>query len=198
MKKILKQNKLFLILLSLTLVLLFMVLIPVIILYSDKDISNNNQRENKKEKEKENDKKVNKTLQYLFIDRYPFKLRYKEGETFNETGLILRAYYDDESNPIIYNYKSQYVIPFNLYDRYVDFLYEGSICSMEVDIVNDEDIEIKQNYSFEEYILELTTNCITRFEMEEADITEWKISNNENKDKIVINNYASKKNIYLV
>ena len=195
MKKILKQNKLFLILLSLTLVLLFMVLIPVIILYSDKDISNNNQKENKKEKEKENDKKVNKTLQYLFIDRYPFKLRYKEGEIFDETGLILRAYYDDESNPIIYNYKSEYITPINLYDRYVDFLYEGSICGIELNIVNDEDIEIKQNYSIQEYILELTMNCITRFEMEEADITEWKISNNENKDKdkIVINNYASKK-----
>ena len=169
-----------------------MVLIPFIILYSVKDKSNNNN--NQKEKEKDEIKTINKTLLYLFIDRYPYKLRYKEGEAFDKTGLILRAYYDDESNPIIYNYKSKYIIPINLYDRYIDFLYEGSICGIELDIVNEEDIEIKQNYSFEEYIIELNKNCITRFEIEEADITQWKINNNENiEDKIIINNYSSKK-----
>ena len=168
-----------------------MVLIPFIILYSVKDKSNNN---NQKEKEKDEIKTINKTLLYLFIDRYPYKLRYKEGEAFDKTGLILRAYYDDESNPIIYNYKSKYITPINLYDRYIDFLYEGSICGIELDIVNEEDIEIKQNYSFEEYIIELNKNCITRFEIEEADITQWKINNNENiEDKIIINNYSSKK-----
>ena len=169
-----------------------MVLIPFIILYSIKDKSNNNN--NQKEKESEDIKIINKTLLYLFIDRYPYKLRYKEGEVFDKTGLILRAYYDDESNPIIYNYKSKYITPINLYDRYIDFLYEGSICGIELDIVNEEDIEIKQNYSFEEYIIELNKNCITRFEIEEADITQWKINNNENiEDKIIINNYSSKK-----
>ena len=169
-----------------------MVLIPFIILYSVKDKSNNNN--NQKEKEKDEIKTINKTLLYLFIDRYPYKLRYKEGESFDKTGLILRAYYDDESNPIIYNYKSKYITPINLYDRYIDFLYEGSICGIELDIVNEEDIEIKQNYSFEEYIIELNKNCITRFEIEEADITQWKINNNENtEDKIIINNYSSKK-----
>ena len=169
-----------------------MVLIPFIILYSVKDKSNNNN--NQKEKEKDEIKTINKTLLYLFIDRYPYKLRYKEGEVFDKTGLILRAYYDDESNPIIYNYKSKYITPINLYDRYIDFLYEGSICGIELDIVNEEDIEIKQNYSFEEYIIELNKNCITRFEIEEADITQWKINNNENiEDKIIINNYSSKK-----
>ena len=169
-----------------------MVLIPFIILYSVKDKSNNNN--NQKEKEKDEIKTINKTLLYLFIDRYPYKLRYKEGEAFDKTGLILRAYYDDESNPIIYNYKSKYITPINLYDRYIDFLYEGSICGIELDIVNEEDIEIKQNYSFEEYIIELNKNCITRFEIEEADITQWKINNNENiENKIIINNYSSKK-----
>ena len=169
-----------------------MVLIPFIILYSVKDKSNNNN--NQKEKEKDEIKTINKTLLYLFIDRYPYKLRYKEGEVFDKTGLILRAYYDDESNPIIYNYKSKYITPINLYDRYIDFLYEGSICGIELDIVNEEDIEIKQNYSFEEFIIELNKNCITRFEIEEADITQWKINNNENiEDKIIINNYSSKK-----
>jgi len=190
--KILKQNKLFIILLSLAIIGLLMVLIPFIILYSVKDKSNNNN--NQKEKEKDEIKTINKTLLYLFIDRYPYKLRYKEGEAFDKTGLILRAYYDDESNPIIYNYKSKYITPINLYDRYIDFLYEGSICGIELDIVNEEDIEIKQNYSFEEYIIELNKNCITRFEIEEADITQWKINNNENiEDKIIINNYSSKK-----
>ena len=184
--KILKQNKLFIILLSLAIIGLLMVLIPFIILYSVKDKSNNN---NQKEKEKDEIKTINKTLLYLFIDRYPYKLRYKEGEAFDKTGLILRAYYDDESNPIIYNYKSKYITPINLYDRYIDFLYEGSICGIELDIVNEEDIEIKQNYSFEEYIIELNKNCITRFEIEEADITQWKINNNEN--------IEVKKNIYL-
>ena len=169
-----------------------MVLIPFIILYSIKDKSNNNN--NQKEKENEDIKTINKTLLYLFIDRYPYKLRYKEGEVFDKTGLILRAYYDDESNPIIYNYKTKYITPINLYDRYIDFLYEGSICGIELDIVNEEDIEIKQNYSFEEYIIELNKNCITRFEIEEADITQWKINNNENiENKIIINNYSSKK-----
>ena len=188
--KILKQNKLFIILLSLTIIGLLMILIPFIILYSIKEESNNNN----KPKEKEDIKNNNKTLLYLFIDRYPYKLRYKEGEEFNETGLILRAYYDDESNPIIYNYKTKYITPINLYDRYIDFLYEGSICGIELDIINEEDMEIKQNYSFEEYILELNKNCITRFEIEEADITQWNINNNENnEDIIIINNYSSKK-----
>ena len=83
----------------------------------------------------------------------------------------------------------------------VNFLYEAHTCGIELDIINDENILIRENYSFKEYILELEINSITRFEIEEADITEWKISNNKNEnkneDKIIINNKSSKKNIYL-
>ena len=176
-----KKNKLFIIFLSLSLLGLLIILIPFIILSLDK--SNDNSNKNNKRKEKE----TNKTLSFLFIDRYPFKLRYQEGETFDPTGLILRAYYDDESNPEIINYKSEYNTPINLYDRFINFLYEDHTCGIELDIINDENILIRENYSFEEYILEFEKNCITRFEIEEADITEWKISNNDNdnKDKII-------------
>ena len=187
----LKKNKLFIIFLSLSLLGLLIILIPFIILSLDK--SNDNSNKNNKQNEKE--KETNKTLSFLFIDRYPFKLRYQEGETFDPTGLILRAYYDDESNPEIFNYKSEYKTPINLYERFINFLYEEHTCGIELDIINDENILIRENYSFEEYILELEKNCITRFEIEEADITEWKISNNDNdnKDKIIINNKSSKK-----
>ena len=186
-----KKNKLFIIFLSLSLLGLLIILIPFIILSLDK--SNENSNKNNKQNEKE--KETNKTLSFLFIDRYPFKLRYQEGEAFNPTGLILRAYYDDESNPEIFNYKSEYTTPINLYDRFINFLYEDHTCGIELDIINDENILIRENYSFKEYILELEINCITRFEIEEADITEWKISNNDNdnKDKIIINNKSSKK-----
>ena len=156
-----KKNKLFIIFLSLSLLGLLIILIPFIILSLDK--SNENSNKNNKQREKE--KETNKTLLFLFIDRYPFKLRYQEGEAFNPTGLILRVYYDDESNPEIFNYKSEYTTPINLYDRFINFLYEDHTCGIELDIINDENILIRENYSFKEYILELEINCITRLEI---------------------------------
>ena len=170
-----------------------MIIIPVIILSNQESEDNQNEKQTDNDNKKEDEDK-NKTLLFLFIDRYPDKLKYKEGELlFDETGLILRALYDDNSNPQIFNYKIVYNTPITLYDRYISFLYEGNTCEIELEIINDENIKIVENYSFEEYILTLKKDCITRFEIEEADISKWIISNSYNQNKIISRKDASKK-----
>ena len=76
-----KANKNFYIIIFIAVIGLLMILIPLLILifypFEDKD-----QKENQ----------VKKNMLLLFIDRYPNKLKYKEGEIFDDTGLILRGF----------------------------------------------------------------------------------------------------------
>ena len=152
-----------------------MILIPLLILifypFEDKD-----QKENK----------TKKNLLLIFIDRYPNKLRYKEGEIFDDNGLILRGFYDDNSNPQIFNYKIDNNLPFS---------YDDKNCVIGVEIINDEDIKIIVNLSEEKYTLEPSKDIITRFEIEDADVSKWIISNNDinNTNKIISRNDASRK-----
>ena len=98
-----KGTKLFYILLTFAIIGFFMILIPFIILaIQSKEIMLNN---NNKEKEKEI--KEEKNLIMIFIDKYPNKLQYKEGEIFDDKGVILKAYYDDNTSPQIFDYKIQ-------------------------------------------------------------------------------------------
>ena len=137
----------------------------------------------------------NKTLELIFIDRYPDKSKYKEGEIFNKTGLILRALYDDESNPQIFDYKIEDISPLTIYNSYITFLYEDKVCVIDLEIINDENIKMVPNFSYEPSILEASKDIITRFEIEDADITKWVISNksSDDKDKIISRDDASGK-----
>ena len=161
-----------------------MILIPLLILifypFEDKD-------------QKENKTKINLLL--LFIDRYPNKLKYKEGEIFDDTGLILRGFYDDNSNPQIFNYKIDNTSPLTIYNDYITFSYDDKNCVIGVEIINDEDIKIIVNLSEEKYTLEPSKDIITRFEIEDADVSKWIISNNDinNTNKIISRNDASRK-----
>ena len=100
----------FYILLTLAIIGLLMLLIPFIILTFFTDENNQKNEENKEKEEGQEQKK----LIMLFVDKYPDKMKYKEGEIFDDTGLILKAYYDDNTSPQIFDYvidnKSPYVI----------------------------------------------------------------------------------------
>ena len=181
-----KQNKLFYIFLSLTLIGLLIMLIPFLLFTFETD-------DNNIKKEDKNDIKYNKTLEYIFIDRYPFKMQYKEGEKFDSTGLIIRACYDDNSNPQIYEYIIKDNFPLDLYNRYITISYKDSSYDIEIEIINDENIIIMPNLSFEEYIIKPFKDSINRFEMEDSDISYWYISNTNGNNKIISRNDSSQK-----
>ena len=178
-----KANKNFYIIIFIAVIGLLMILIPLLILifyhFEDKD-------------QKENQTKKNLLL--LFIDRYPNKLKYKEGEIFDDTGLILRGFYDDNSNPQIFDYKIDNTSPLSIYNDYITFSYEDKNCVIGIEIINDEDIKIIVNLSEEKYTLEPSKDIITRFEIEDADVSKWIISNNDlnNTNKIISRNDASR------
>lgn len=47
---------------------------------------------------------LNKSIQSLFISKFPDKMEYKEGEIFDPSGMIVRAYYNDNTTEEITNY----------------------------------------------------------------------------------------------
>lgn len=46
----------------------------------------------------------NKSIQSLFISKFPDKMEYKEGEIFDPSGMVVRAYYNDNTTEEITNY----------------------------------------------------------------------------------------------
>ena len=64
------------------------------------------------------------------------------------------------------------------------------MASFNIMIINDEDIEIHPNLSKEKFTLE-PLGEITRFEIEESDLSNWIISEKENKAKVIESSYAS-------
>ena len=176
------ENKLFYILLSLAILGLLSLLIPFIIL-SIKDFSGN---ENKSEKEQ----KKEPILLFILIDRDPDKLQYKEGEMFDDTGLILRAFYEDGTYPQIFDYKIESKGPLTIYNNSISIIYKENICEIAIEIINDDNIRIIRNYAWEKYTLSIAKNYITRFEIEDADISLWGFNNNNN---IISRDDASRK-----
>ena len=162
-----------------------MLLIPFLIL-TFKDFSNDIDKNPSK-----NESQNESTLLFIFIDRFPDKIKYKEGEIFNDTGLILRAYYDNDTHLQIFDYKIENLEPFTIYKNYISIIYKGNICEIIIEIINDENIKIIQNYSWEKYTLEISKNVITRFEIEDADISLW-----GNNNRIISRNDASR-NMFL-
>jgi hypothetical protein len=154
------ENKLFYILLSLAILGLLSLLIPFIIL-SVKDFSGNS---NKTEKEQKKE-----LLLFILIDRDPDKLQYKEGEMFDDTGLILRAFYEDGTYPQIFDYKIENKGPLTIYNNLISIIYKENICEINIEIINDDNIRIIRNYAWENYTLSIAKNYITRFEIEDDD-----------------------------
>ena len=185
-----KGTKLFYILLTFAIIGFFMILIPFIILtIQSKEIMPNN---NNKEKEKEI--KEEKNLIMIFIDKYPNKLQYKEGEIFDDKGVILKAYYDDNTSPQIFDYKIDNTSPLTIYTNKISFLYKDKISSLYVEIINDDNIKIIPNPITRKYTVEPTKDVITRFEIEDSYITNWKTNNNYPQNNIIVRDDSSRKN----
>ena len=172
-----------------------MLLIPFIILtffIDDKNIQKKQEDEgNKKEDQQEQETK--KKLILLYIDKYPEKLKYKEGELFDENGLVIKGYYDDNTSKQIFDYIIDYKSPLTIYNTQITFSFGGKTSILNIEIINDENIKMIPNPSIEKYTLELTKDIITRFEIEDADITNWIISNyNYPKNNIIERNDSSR------
>ena len=107
----LKSTGKFYILLALTIIGFLSLLIPFILLtfFTNEDIPKKERKD-----DKENDKK-NKTLIYIFIEKLPDKMKYKEGELFDKTGLILKGYYDDDTYSEIFDYIINTTSPLIIY-----------------------------------------------------------------------------------
>ena len=187
----LKSTRNFYILLTLAIIGLLMLLIPFIILtfFTDENIQ---KKEESKEKE---DRQEQKKLIMLFIDKYPEKMKYQEGEIFDDTGLILKAYYDDNTSPQIFDYVIDNKSPLTIYNTKILFSFGGKTSSLYIEIINSENIKIIPNPSSLKYTLEPTKDVITRFEIEEADLNDWIIyndSNNYPQNNIIERNDASR------
>ena len=187
----LKSTRNFYILLSLAIIGLLMLLIPFIILTFFTDENIQKKEENKEKEEGQEQKK----LILLFIDKYPDKMKYKEGEIFDDTGLILKAYYDDNTSPQIFDYTIDNKSPLTIYNTKISFSFREKTSSLYIEIINSDNIKIIPNPSSLKYTLEPTKDVITRFEIEEADLNDWIIYNDDNnypQNNIIERNDASR------
>ena len=155
--------------------------------YSDNTDNNNNEDNNNKDND---DKNITKNISSIEIVKMPSKIKYKEGELFDKSGMIVKAIYDDNSESFIDNYTIDKINPLTIYDSKIIITYSEKTISFNILIINDEGIEIHPNQSKEKYTLEIL-EVITRFEIEDSDISNWIISEKENKTKIIENFSAS-------
>ena len=139
-----------------------------------------------------NDKNITKNISSIEVIKMPNKIKYKEGEIFDETGMIVQALYNDSTKLKITNYT---IIDYNktltIYDTTIIISYEEKNATLIIKIVNDEDIEIHPNPSNEKYTLELKEE-ITRFEIEDSNISNWVVSEKEFNNKIIEDSDSSR------
>ena len=135
-----------------------------------------------------------KNLIKIEILKMPNKIEYKEGEKFDKSGMIIKAIYDDGTESNIDNYAIDKTSPLSIYDSLISITYNGKTENITIKIVNGEKIEIRPNLSKQKYTLETIENIITRFEIEDSDVSKWIISNNEKENKIIERNDASREN----
>ena len=169
------------------LIFLAILLIPLIII-SDKNSSNN------LNPSKDGDiiyYPKSKKVKIIKIIRMPEKLVYKEGETFDPNGMIIKAFYYDDSQSYITDYIIDKKLPLSIYDTEIAISFQDKKEILDIKIINDEGNEIYQNPSKQQYTLQAIEG-ITRIEIEESDISNWIISSDENKNKIIKRNDASK------
>ena len=115
---------------------------------------------------------------------------YKEGEVFDKTGMIVKAFYNDGTESTIDDYIIDKIKPLTIYDSVITVSYQGKEESFFIYITNDEEIEINPNPSQEKYTIE-PVEGITRLEIEDSDISNW-LSDENIKTKIIERNDASK------
>ena len=133
-----------------------------------------------------------KNLIKIEILKMPNKMEYKEREKFDKSGMIIKAIYDDGTESNIDNYAIDKTSPLSIYDSLISITYNGKTENITIKIVNEENIEIRPNLSKQKYTLETIENIITRFEIEDSDVSKWIISNNEKENKIIERNDASR------
>ena len=130
-------------------------------------------------------------LRNIKIIRMPNKLEYKEGEIFDENGMIIKAFYEDGTQSYIDDYIIDKKLPLTIYDSKITISFKNKTEIVEIKIVNNEGIEIFQNPSKEKNTMQVIEG-ISRFEIEDSVISNWIISSDENKNKIIERNDASR------
>ena len=185
MDKIIKKYYL---IIAITLIIIIILFIPLIIIFDSISISNSNEELN-------NNQKISppyKTLISIKILRLPDKIKYQEGELLDKKGMIIKAYYDDNTESYIDDYKIDKTSPLTIYDSKITVIYKEKATFFNINIINKSNIGMFPNPSKEKYTLEIIEG-ITRFEIEDADISNWIISNGENKNKIIERAESSRK-----
>ena len=174
---------------SIILILFDIILISFIIVLSIK-ISNLDKNSDIIDDNSKDNDNINKEISSIQIAKMPDKIKYKEGEIFDKSGMIVKAIYSDKSESNIDDYIIDKINPLTIYDSKVSISYKNKTVSFNITIINDEGIEIHPNPSKVEYTLE-PLGGITRFEIEDSDLSNWIISEKENKTKIIEKTYAS-------
>ena len=147
--------------------------------------------------EKESDENISinpskpKNINSIEILRKPYKIKYKEGEYFDKSGMIIKVLYNDNTESYINNFEINPFLPLTIYDYIIIISYKGKNTFLNIIITNEEGIGIFPNFSNEKYTLE-TKEGITRFELEDSDISNWIISNENDINKIIKRNDSSR------
>ena len=88
-----------------------------------------------------------KSVDSIEIVQAPDKRIYKEGEVFDKTGMIVKAFYNDDTESTIDDYLIDKIKPLTIYDSVITVSYQGKEESFFIYITNDEEIEINPNPS---------------------------------------------------
>ena len=156
---------------SIVLIIIVIFLISLIVIYDKRVVSDLFKLSDK------NKNKISylntKTLKSIIIFRLPNKIYYKEGEIFDKTGMIVKGIFNDKTETYINDYIIDKNLPLTIYDSIIKISYEGKTSTFNIIIINDEQLKIYPNPSEEKYTLELKEG-ITRFEIEDSDLSKWK------------------------
>ena len=137
--------------------------------------NNNNNNYNKRKKKKK--------VSSINIIKTPNKIQYKVGEVFDKRGMIIQAIYTDNTESNVENYFIDKILPLTIYDTKIKITYKEHSTLLNIKITNDFDVETHPNLSKESYTLEFQKG-FTRFEIENADLTNWFISGGQ-KNKVI-------------
>ena len=173
-------------------IIIFVVLLIILILFILLMGIFHRTSSNKKEDINKNDDTTSINLINIIILKKPNKVIYKEGEYLDTSGMKVKAFYDDNSELYIDDYTTDKELPLTIYDTKVIITYKDKTASFNIKILNEEGYEIYSNPSKEQYTLE-PVEGITRYEIEDSNITNWVVSIDENKnDKIIKRKDASR------
>ena len=182
-----KSNQKYFIMILITFIIILTLFIPLILLL-------NKTKSNAEEESKESIiiyPPKQKIISSIEILRMPSKMKYKEGDFFDKSGMIIKVLYNDNTESYINNFEINPFLPLTIYDYIIIISYKGKNTTLNIIITNEEGIGIFPNFSNEQYTLE-TKEGITRFELEDSDISNWIISNEDDINKIIKRNDSSR------